>query len=100
MAQKQLSAAERNMMRQDALRRQREMKRASCIKPAPPPPPPEPPRQEPPRIPQTGKAADNPLEALLGSLDQDRLILLALLFVIWREGGDTKLLAALAYVLL
>ena len=99
MAQTQFSATERNLMRQDALRRRQEMRRPPPQTAPPPPPPPKDVAPEPPPA-QRKPAAENPLQSLLGSMDRDKLLLLALLFVIWRDGGEYRLLAALAYVLL
>lgn len=97
MAQQKLSAAEQNRMRQDAQRRQREMHRSS-VKESSPVPPPEPPPGK--QTEPISKPIENPLEGLLSSMDNDKLLLLVLLFVLWREGGDIKLIAALAYILL
>lgn len=101
MAQRQLSAAEQNMMRQDAQRRHREMRRGELRPvPLPPPKPKEEPKPEPPPKQQNPHIAENPLESILSKLDSDKMLLLALLYVLWREGGDIQLIIALAYVLL
>ena len=42
----------------------------------------------------------NPLYAILGSGDNDKLIILALLWILWNEKADPKLLLALLYLLL
>ena len=77
--------------------------------PAPPPPPPqEPPRREPPRSPGAGL---NPLSELLprqlqrmlsGSLrdlETEDLLLLLILYLLYRESGDPEWLLTLAAML-
>lgn len=90
-----LSNTERNMMRQDAMRRAQEMRRQGPQTTtggvqAPPPPP-------------TAKSIQNPiqpLQDLLGTLNPERALILGLLFLLAKEGADIKLLAALGYVLM
>ena len=96
-----LSNTERNMMRQDAMRRAQEMRRQGSQTTtggvqAPPPPKPAPP-------PPTAKSIQNPiqpLQDLLGTLNPERALILGLLFLLAKEGADIKLLAALGYVLM
>lgn len=92
-----LSNTERNMMRQDAMRRAQEMRRQGPqTTQAPPPPKPAPP-------PPTAKSIQNPiqpLQDLLGTLNPERALILGLLFLLAKEGADIKLLAALGYVLM
>lgn len=96
-----LSNTERNMMRQDAMRRAQEMRRqrpqtTTGGVQAPPPPKPAPP-------PPTAKSIQNPiqpLQDLLGTLNPERALILGLLFLLAKEGADIKLLAALGYVLM
>ena len=96
-----LSNTERNMMRQDAMRRAQEMRRQGPQTTtggvqAPPPPKPAPP-------PPTAKSLQNPiqpLQDLLGTLNPERALILGLLFLLAKEGADIKLLAALGYVLM
>ena len=76
--------------------------------PAPPPPPPEPPRHEPPRPSGPGL---NPLSELLprqlqrmlsGSLrdlETEDLLLLLILYLLYRESGDPEWLLTLAAML-
>ncbi|MBQ3914958.1 MAG: hypothetical protein II690_00070 [Ruminococcus sp.] len=47
------------------------------------------------------KSADNLISRLFsGKPDSEKLLILALLFLIMREGGDKRLLLALAYIML
>lgn len=104
-------------MRQDAIRRSREMHRRA--QPPPPPPPmqmppqdelPPPPPMPPPTHPKP-QLAD--LSSLLGGLhlpeelhgiltewDGEKMALAGLLYLLWKEGADPSLLLALAYILL
>ena len=43
---------------------------------------------------------ENPLSSILGGIDNDNLIILALLWILWNEKADQKLLLALLYLLL
>ncbi len=112
-------------MRQDAIRRAREMQRQA--RPFPPPPPPAPPRPAPPPArpdrpphpvpphpdhpphPDPPPPAPPPLlpgelsdllHSLMTGWDGERLALAGLLYLLYREGADPALLLALAYVLL
>lgn len=84
-------------MRQDAIRRSREMQRRAA--PAPPVPHPEQPSMEP-----ASSLHSTPLppelKTLLQGWDGERLALLGLLYFLWKEGADTKLLLAIAYIML
>ena len=107
-------------MRQDAIRRAREMQRQA--RPFPPPPPPAPPPVRPdgpphpvpphpddPPHPDPPPPAPPPLlpgelsdlrHGLMTGWDGERLALAGLLYLLYREGADPALLLALAYVLL
>lgn len=43
---------------------------------------------------------ENPVSSILGGFDNDKLIILALLWILWNEKADPKLLLALLYLLL
>lgn len=74
-------------MRQDAIRRSREMqKKAAAL------PPEEPPH------PENNLPAE--LRSLLTDWDAERLALLALLYFLYKEGADLKLLLAIGYIML
>ncbi len=67
--------------------------------------PPEPiSTEEPTAAPSPNETRENrgPLAGLLPgglNLDNDKLLLLGLMFLLWREGGDTRLLLALLYLM-
>ncbi len=44
--------------------------------------------------------AENPLGSILAGIDNDKIIILALLWLLWNEKADQKLLLALLYLLL
>lgn len=44
--------------------------------------------------------AENPFSAILGGNDSEKIVILALLWVLWNEKADSKLLLALLYLLL
>lgn len=119
------SESERNMMRQDAMRRAQEMRRgrqknvqapprpnASPKQPPKPDPckqqaeaqtahaPPPPPAAKPPQTGAGGRLPIPGLDALLGELDTEKLLILGVLYLLFKEGADLKLMGALAYVLL
>ena len=71
-----------NAMRQDAIRRSKEMQKKAVSAPPPPPLPPEPP------VPSESK------------WDSEKLALLALLYLLYQDGAEPELLLALAYILL
>lgn len=86
-------------MRQDAIRRSREMQRRAAPLPPPDvqetremPPPAQPPKQK--------LALPEELRGLLTEWDAEKLGLAGLLWVLYREGADPALLIALAYILL
>lgn len=104
-------------MRQDAIRRSREMQRRAV----PPPPQPEspPPRPEsppPPAMPPPKPSGTPPMGELAGLLehldpggelhsllhdwDSEKLILAGVLYLLWKEGADPALLLAIGYILL
>lgn len=92
-------------MQADAIRRVREMQRRARQQVAPPPP--EPPPAKPPEKSQEKpleqkKPAGSPLSGIAGmlGLQNDQLLLLALLLLLANEGADPSLLLALLYILL
>lgn len=98
-------------MRQDAIRRSREMQRRAMPepprpepphpKPEPPPPRPEPPPPRPESPPDLlGNLLGGELHALLHDWDSDKLILAGVLYLLWKEGADPSLLLAIGYILL
>ena len=100
-------------MRQDAIRRSREMQRRAVPSSPPEPPPKPPPVCEPPPPPKPPGPPPGELHALLESLhlsgelhsllhdwDGEKLALAGLLYLLWKEGTDPALLLALAYILL
>ena len=42
----------------------------------------------------------NPISAIFGTEDSDKIIILALLWILWNEKSDPRLLLALLYLLL
>ncbi len=42
----------------------------------------------------------NPVASILGGMDNDKLIILAILWILWNEHADNKLILALLYLLL
>lgn len=105
-------------MRQDAIRRSREMqRRANHRYPVPPEPsvptPPEPPASPPSECEKPKPSSETSIGSLLSSLhlsdelhslltdwDGEKLALAGLLYLLWKEGNDPVLLLALAYILL
>ena len=79
-------------MRQDAIRRSKEMQR----KAVPMPPPPPPPKQE---TLQNFQISEE-LQHLLTSWDGEKLALLGLLYLLYKEGAEIEILLAIAYILL
>lgn len=99
-------------MRQDAIRRSREMYHRA-VPPKRPQPPSydflplreEPTAPKPPSSKESQKSLQagilgnwNPVE-LLEKLDKDQILILVLLVMLYKEGGDKKLMMALAYLL-
>jgi hypothetical protein len=84
-------------MRQDAIRRSHEMQRRAAPHPAPLPPPEI--NQAPPPTPQTNEFRHQ-IQGLLSDWDGERLALLALLYLLYKEGTDPKLLLAIGYIML
>ena len=82
-------------MRQDAIRRSREMQRRAVPMP-PPEVPPKPPAVPKPEMPPLS----DELHHLLTGWDSEKLTLLALLYLLYKEGAEPELLLALAYILL
>lgn len=109
------SGEELASMQKDAMERVREMQRRADetlrrsnadfappppkaeVKQEPSPPPPLPPREPPAPVSNTGKLG-NILSA--AGIDQDRIIILALLLVLYNDGADQLLLLALLYLFL
>lgn len=116
-----------NNMRNDAIRRTREMYQNSAVntshystaenyksKPAPPEPekiPENPPEPKPPEInnnsPQVQKNYNNHLpfpegigKIFGGNLDSEKLTIIALIIILAKEGADMKLILALGYILI
>lgn len=103
-------------MRQDAIRRSREMQRRAMPSAPdhyrPPEPPPEqPPLQEmpppPPEMHESGKQGllqslnlPEEFNGLLKDWNGEKLALAGLLYLLYKEGADISLLLALAYILL
>lgn len=107
-----------NAMRQDAIRRSREMQRRAVTHSSMPAPPPEPASHpEPAPDPEPlfhEPACESPkpsgllsslqlpgeLQDILTNWDTEKLALAGLLWLLWKEGADPSLLLALAYILL
>jgi hypothetical protein len=97
-------------MRQDAIRRSREMQRRAVPPAGTPHPAHEPPMDKPPPKPETpgGEISglleslhlSGELHSLLHDWDGEKLALAGLLYLLWKEGTDPALLLALAYILL
>lgn len=99
-------------MQKDAVARVQEMQRradeklrqSNAVLPAPPPPPKTPPL--PPPLPPTPSPVPNndngKLQQLLSvaGIDNDRLLILGLLLLLYNEGSDQTLLLALLYLFL
>ncbi len=92
-----------NAMRQDAIRRSKEMQRRAV------PQKPDTNYIEPPKpdvLPSTSRPANGlpslnkELQTLLSGWDGERIALLALLYLLYKEGADLKLLLAIAYIIL
>ena len=62
--------------------------------PTPPPKPFCPPKTPPNTFPE------NPLFSVFGGQENDKLLIIALLWILWKEKADPKLLLALLYLLL
>lgn len=68
-----------------------------CPQPAAPPPPP--PKQNPGSLPQLSQLFGD-LSGRLQHMDAETLLLLALLWMLWQEKANPRLLLALAYIAL
>ena len=88
-------------MRQDAIRRSREMQRRAVPSsaPEPPPKPSDPPPGELHALLESLHLSGE-LHSLLHDWDGEKLALAGLLYLLWKEGTDPALLLALAYILL
>ena len=87
-------------MRQDAIRRSKEMQRRAI-----PPLPPEPLSSMPSRTKPKPDLLENlhlseNLKKMLTDWDGEKLALLALLYLLYKEGADLELLIAIAYIML
>lgn len=102
-----------NSLRQDAIRRSREMHRRARPEPPgpqrppePPPPPIEPPppmeehRPPPPERPPLFPELGGELSHLLRDWDGEKIALAALLYLLYKEGADPALLLSIGYILL
>ncbi len=97
-----------NAMRQEALRRSREMQQRSAPPTSPAVPLNEGGADLPPRhtCGQNGSTSSGQpafpqeLQGLFRDWDGEKIALLALLYLLYREGTDAKLLLAIAYILL
>ncbi len=89
-------------MRQDAIRRSREMQRRAVppLPPEMPSMPPKPPAPPPKSILPDSLHISEDLHHLLTSWDGEKLALLALLYLLYKEGAETELLLAIAYIML
>lgn len=87
-------------MRQDAIRRSREMQRRAV--PQMPPEPMQPPIPAQNRPAGAGIQLPLPkdLQKILTDWDGEKLALLALLYLLYKEGAELELLIALAYIML
>lgn len=96
-----------NIMQEEALRRMREMQsrsRTAVNRPPPPRPEPEPPPQQHHQNhnhPEPAPKADV-LKALLGDIkiDSEKALILLMLFVLYKNNADLKLLLALGYLII
>lgn len=90
-----------NAMRQDAIRRSREMQRRAVPMP---PAPAVPPKLSAPPAPKSDLFQhlhiSEELQNLLTSWDGEKIALLALLYLLYKEGAELELLLALAYIIL
>mgnify|MGYP003189451832 CR=1 FL=1 len=101
----QFSQQEQNAMRREAARRAREMQKR--VYPYADYPPEEPPQEKtpPPQtgMPLLGNLAQFRPKGLLSGLDGDTMLILAMMVMLYKDGGwdgcDKKLLMALAYLL-
>ncbi|MGN0575404.1 MAG: hypothetical protein ACI4J2_05170 [Ruminococcus sp.] len=105
-----------NKMRQDAIRRSQEMHRRSMVNTAhysqgsrksPDLPPVQQEKKEIPETPKNNQPVqrvNQPPEILNrlfdGKIDSDKLMIIALMILLLKEGADMKLIIALAYILL
>ena len=108
----QFSEQEQNAMRRDAARRAQEMQRR--VHPTASPgrrlpsqfadyPPETSPKPQPPKLPLLGNLPQFNPGGLLSNLDGDTMLILAMMVMLYKDGGwdgcDKKLLMALAYLL-
>lgn len=89
-----------NAMRQDAIRRSREMQRRASVRQPNIHTPAQMPEQPLHVSPPPSSGLPSELEHLLHGWDGERLALLGLLYFLYKEGADARLLLAIAYILL
>ena len=97
-----------NRMQEEALSRLREMQKRSKTavnRPQPEQPPPPEPRPRPAQqrqSPRQPAPSADPLRALLGDIkiDSEKALILLMLFVLYKNNADLKLLLALGYLLI
>lgn len=87
-----------NKMQEEAMRRVREMQqrsRSAVGQDSPPPPPPPSDKPEPP-------SAGSLLSGILGDIkiDEEKALIALLIFILYKQGADIKLLLGLAYLLM
>ena len=91
-----------NRMQEEALARLREMQKRSrtAVNTPPPSPPPSPPPQ--PHRQGGGQVAQSPPKSLFSDfkIDSERALILLMLFVLYKNKADIKLLLALGYLLM
>ena len=87
-------------MQEEAIRRVREMQRRSREIVEPPPSPPPPPKPEKAETADTNKKSD-PLFSIAGiNIDEEKALIAFLIYILYKNNADTKLMMALAYLLL
>lgn len=86
-------------MQEEAMRRVREMQQRSrsAVGQDSPPPPPSPPPDKP-----DPPSAGNILGSILGDIkiDEEKALIALLIFILYKQGADIKLLLGLAYLLI
>lgn len=92
-------------MQEEALRRVREMQqrsRSAVGQDSPPPPPPEKPDGSDEREKTKKTSSGKFLQDLLGdiNIDEEKALIALLIFILYKQGADIKLLLGLAYLLI
>ncbi len=85
-------------MQKEAENRVREMQSRARLVSNPDPFIPSPPPK--PFSDKGSKNPENPLSVIFGGTDSEKIVILALLWILWNEKSDPKLLLALIYLLL